>query len=51
VKNGNVTLKGVVATRSDSDIANIKANQVSGVFSVKNELQIERRTDEKISKK
>ena len=51
VKNGNVTLKGTVASQSDSDLANIKANQVSGVFSVKNELQIEGRTDEKISRK
>jgi len=51
VKNGNVTLKGTVASRSDSDLANIKANQVSGVFSVKNELQIEGRTDEKVSRK
>src|SRR5215467_445954 len=49
VKNGNVTLKGIVATQSDSDLANIKANQVPGVFSVKNELQIEGRTDERIS--
>jgi BON domain-containing protein len=38
VKNGNVTLKGVVNSQSDSNIANIKANGVSGVFSVKNEL-------------
>jgi hyperosmotically inducible periplasmic protein len=51
VKNGHVTLKGIVASQSDSDLANIKANQVSGVFSVKNELQIEGRVDEKISRK
>jgi BON domain len=51
VKNGHVTLKGIVATQSDSDLANIKANQVSGVFSVNNELQIEGRTDEKNSRK
>ena len=51
VKNGHVTLKGIVANQSDSDLANIKANQVPGVFSVKNELQIEGRTDEKISRK
>jgi len=51
VKNGNVTLKGVVATQSDSDLANITANQVSGVFSVKNELQVEGRTDERISQR
>jgi osmotically-inducible protein OsmY len=51
VKNGHVTLKGIVASQSDSDLANIRANQVSGVFSVNNELQIEGRTDEKISQK
>jgi len=51
VKNGNVTLKGIVATQSDSDLANITANQVSGVFSVKNELQVEGRTDERISQR
>jgi hyperosmotically inducible protein len=38
VKNGNVTLKGVVDNQTDSDIANVKANGVQGVFSVKNEL-------------
>lgn len=42
VRNGNVTLKGVVATQADSNIANIKANGVSGVFSVKNELTVEK---------
>ena len=41
VKNGNVTLKGVVANQADSSLANIKANAVSGVFSVKNELTVE----------
>lgn len=49
VKNGNVTLKGIVATQADSDIANIAANQVPGVFEVKNELQIEGSTDERVS--
>src|SRR5579883_907260 len=47
VKNGNVTLKGIVANQADSDVANIRANQVPGVFSVKNELQVEGRTDER----
>jgi osmotically-inducible protein OsmY len=41
VRNGNVTLKGVVANQSDSNIANIRANSVSGVFSVRNELTVE----------
>jgi len=51
VKNGHATLKGIVANQADSDLANLSANQVSGVFSVKNELQIEGRTDEKVTKK
>jgi hyperosmotically inducible protein len=41
VNNGRVTLKGVVANKSDSDIANIRARGVSGVFGVTNQLQIE----------
>jgi hyperosmotically inducible periplasmic protein len=42
VKNGHVTLEGVVATRGDSNLANLLANGVSGVFSVTNNLRIER---------
>lgn len=42
VKNGNVTLEGVVADEGDKNIANIQANGVSGVFSVKNNLRVER---------
>jgi hyperosmotically inducible protein len=49
VRNGNVTLKGVVANQGDSDIAYVKASQVSSVFSVKNELQVEGRTGERVS--
>jgi hyperosmotically inducible protein len=41
VKNGNVTLEGVVANEMDRNIANIKANGVFGVFSVTNNLRIE----------
>ena len=41
VKSGNVTLVGVVATEGDKNIAGIKANGVSGVFSVTNNLQVE----------
>ena len=41
VKNGNVTLEGVVANEGDKNIANLQANGVSGVFSVKNNLRIE----------
>jgi len=40
VKNGNVTLEGVVDNEGDKNIANIRANGVSGVFSVKNNLQV-----------
>ena len=50
VKNGNVTLKGIVATQADSDMANLAANQVPGVFGVSNELQVEGSTDEKVSR-
>jgi hypothetical protein len=41
VKNGNVILTGVVLNEMDAAIAEVRANQVPGVFSVKNELQIE----------
>jgi hyperosmotically inducible periplasmic protein len=41
VKNGHVTLEGVVANETEKNIAGIKANGVSGVFSVKNNLQVE----------
>lgn len=41
IRNGRLTLKGVVASKADSSIANVKANGVSGLFEVKNELQIE----------
>ncbi len=41
VKNGNVTLEGVVASDGDKNIANIRANGVPGVFSVKNDLRVE----------
>jgi hyperosmotically inducible protein len=51
VKNGHVTLKGVVANQGDSQLAYMAANQVPGVFDVKNELQIEERTDVKVSRK
>ncbi len=43
VRNGHVTLKGVVNSQADSNIANVKTNGVSGVFSVKNELTVEKR--------
>jgi hyperosmotically inducible protein len=42
VKNGNVALEGVVATGGDKNLAGIKANAVSGVFSVTNNLRAEK---------
>jgi hyperosmotically inducible protein len=41
VRNGHVTLDGVVASKADKDLINIKANSVPGVFSVTNDLQVE----------
>ena len=38
VKNGNVALEGVVARQMEKNVAGIQANQVPGVFSVKNNL-------------
>jgi len=42
INRGRLTLKGVVANKGDSDIANIKARGVSGLFEVRNELRVER---------
>jgi len=41
VKNGNVSLEGVVANASDKNIANVQANGVPGVLSVTNNLVVE----------
>jgi hyperosmotically inducible protein len=51
VKNGHVTLKGIVANQGDSQLAEVKANGVPGTFEVKNELQIEQSLDEKVTRK
>ncbi len=40
VKGGHVTLEGVVDNASDKNAAGLQANQVNGVFSVQNNLQI-----------
>ena len=40
VVNGNVTLSGVVDNQVDKDVANIRANQVPGVFKVTNNLEV-----------
>jgi hyperosmotically inducible protein len=42
VKNGNLNLEGVVSTEADKNIAGIRANGVSGVFSVTNNLRVEK---------
>ena len=41
VKNGHLTLEGVVSTEAEKNVANIRANGVSGVFSVNNNLRTE----------
>ena len=41
VDHGRVTLKGVVASKADAQIAYMRARTVPGSFEVKNELQIE----------
>jgi hyperosmotically inducible periplasmic protein len=40
VVNGTVTLTGVVDSKMDSDVANLRANGVPGVFKVVNQLQV-----------
>ena len=40
VKNGNVTLEGVIDNQGDKNVAGIRANSVSGIFSVTNNLQV-----------
>lgn len=42
VKNGHVTLEGYAANSGDKDIAGLAANSVGGVFSVTNNLKIEK---------
>jgi hyperosmotically inducible protein len=42
VKNGNITLEGVVAIEMDKDIAGIAANGVSGSHGVVNNLRVEK---------
>jgi hyperosmotically inducible protein len=42
VKNGHVTLEGVVANEADKNIANVTANGVPDVFSVTNNLRVEK---------
>jgi hyperosmotically inducible protein len=42
VKNGNITLEGVVASDADKNIAGIAANGVHGAFGVTNNLRVEK---------
>ena len=51
VKNGNVTLEGVVARSMDKQVAGMQANGVSGVFSVTNNLQVEQEEKKEDKKK
>jgi len=41
VKNGNITLEGVVAREMDKTVAGMQANGVHGAFSVTNNLVVE----------
>src|ERR1700689_256554 len=41
VRNGHVTLYGSVDSKMDKDVAGVRANQLFGVFSVDNKLQVE----------
>jgi hyperosmotically inducible periplasmic protein len=40
VKSGHVSLEGVVDNAADKNVAGIRANSVSGIFSVNNNLQV-----------
>lgn len=42
VKNGNITLEGVVANEGDKNIAGMRAKGVPGAFSVTNNLRVEK---------
>ena len=44
VKNGHITLHGVVANEGDRNIAGIRANGAAGAFSITNGLQVEKRS-------
>jgi osmotically-inducible protein OsmY len=50
VQNGHVELAGVVDSQADKEMAYIRANQVPGVFSVKNDLQVAGAPSEKAQK-
>jgi len=41
VKNGHVTLEGVIDSEADKNLAGLRANSVPGIFSVTNNLRVE----------
>ena len=43
VKNGSITLVGIVANQADKDLAGIAAREVPGTFSVTNNLRVEKK--------
>jgi osmotically-inducible protein OsmY len=47
VKNGNITLEGVVAREMDKTVAGMQANSVHGTFSVTNNLRVEEQDEKK----
>jgi hyperosmotically inducible protein len=42
VKQGRITLEGVVDSESDKTVAGLKAREINGVFEVKNNLMVAR---------
>ena len=40
VKNGHVTLEGIVDSEADKNLAGVRANTVPGIFSVTNNLRV-----------
>lgn len=46
VKNGNISLEGVVANEMDKNVAGVQARSVPGAFAVNNNLQVEGRGDD-----
>lgn len=42
IKNGHLTLLGVVDSEADKNLVGIRANGVSGIFSVDNDLQVQK---------
>jgi len=51
VKNGNITLEGVVARQMEKQIAGMQANGVQGAFSVTNNLVVEEQEKKEDKKK